>query len=104
MINTICYIVSIKAKPEWLKVGRDDRKKYWKKVSDIVQEFAGKVSFEYFDADAFHAAHSDIVICETTDLIAYHHMWDRIKDTSIFTQEFYEITDVRMGIKGVSHG
>lgn len=103
MAETICCIVSIKAKPEWLKIKRDDRVQHWEKVRTIVREFEGKVSFQYYDADAFHADHSDLVICETTDLVSYHHMWDLIKDTEIFTENFYEITDVRMGIKGVSH-
>jgi len=104
MSKSICCIISIKAKPAWLKIKRGDRVQHWKEVTAIVRDFAEQVSFQYYDADAFHADHSDLVICETPDLIAYHHMWDRIKDTEIFTEGFYEITGVRMGIKGVSHG
>jgi len=103
MTKNICYIISIRAKPEWLKLSRKSRNGYWSKVDDIVQEYSGRVSFQYYDADAFHAEHSDLVICETANLFDYHHMWDRIKDTEIFTSDYYEISDVRMGIKGVSH-
>ncbi len=104
MNKNICYVVSIKAKPAWLTLTREKRDGHWQKVADIIQEFLDKVTFQYYDADAFHAGHSDLVICETDSIIDYHHLWDRIKDTEIFSAGYYEITDVRMGIKGVSHG
>jgi len=104
MGRDICFVVSLKATPGWLKLSRESRDGHWSKVRDILSEFSGRVSFQYYDADAFHAAHSDLVICETQDITDYHHMWDRIKDTDIFAEGYYEITDVRMGIKGVSHG
>ena len=101
---TYCYIVSIKATPDWLRIARKERIQHWAGVRSIVQEFEERVSFEYYDADAFHATHSDMIICETGDIADYHHMWDRIKDTAIFAYGYYSISDVRMGIKGVSHG
>jgi len=104
MEKTICYIISIKAKPAWLKLARGSRENHWKAVAQIVQEFAGKVTFQYHDSDAFHADHSDLVVCETNSVIDYHRMWDCIKDTAIFADGYYEITDVRMGIRGVTHG
>jgi len=104
MNRNICYIVSIKAKPSWLKLNRAARERHWQHAGDIIREFAGRVSFDYYDSDAFHADHSDLVVCETQSIIDYHHLWDRLKDTDLFADGFYDITDVRMGIKGVHHG
>ena len=104
MAAEYCFVVSIKANPKWLDLKRSKRNEHWKDVGSIVAEYADKVSFKYYDSDAFHAHMSDMIICETKDPLAYHHLWDRIKDTSIFCHDFYAITDVRFGIKGVSHG
>ncbi len=93
----------MKAQPRWLSLSRELRQRHWKDVSAIIRDYLGSVTFTYYDADAFHGEHSDIVICTTQDILRYHHMWDRIKDTPIFCEGFYHITDVRMGIEGVSH-
>jgi len=101
---TYCYVLSIRATPTWLTLTRKERERHWDKVRSIVSEYQGKVTFKYYDADAFHATHSDMVMCESQDIASYHHMWDQIKDTAIFAAGYYEISDVRMGLEGVSHG
>ncbi len=104
MNKDICWVISIKAKPAWLKLSREQRHEHWGKVGQIVHEYADRVQFRYFDADAFHADHSDMIICESDTLLDYHHLWDRIKDTAVFADGYYDITDVRIAIKGVHHG
>lgn len=104
MSADFCFVVSIKANPPWLILNREERNEHWKAVSTVVREYSELVTFQYYDSDAFHAHMSDMIICETKDPIAYHHLWDRIKDTAVFCQAYYSITDVRFGIKGVSHG
>lgn len=104
MTTEFCYVVSIKAAPSWLVLGRSERDEHWSKVQAICLEFSNQVSFQYYDSDAFQAHMSDMIICQTSEPLAYHHLWDRIKDTSIFANGYYSITDVRSGIKGVSHG
>ncbi len=104
-MNTLyCYVVSIKANPRWLDLSRKARNEHWKSIGIVVKEYAEKVSFQYYDSDAFHAHMSDMIICETENPLYYHHLWDRIKDSEVFSKAYYSITDVRSGIKGVSHG
>lgn len=104
MTPEYCYVVSIKAAPNWLALNRTERDGHWDKVREICREFSALVTFQYYDSDAFYSHMSDMIICETTDPLAYHHLWDRVKDTSLFAKGYYSITDVRSGIKGVSHG
>lgn len=104
MPTDYCFIVSIKANPSWLALQRDARDKHWQDASTVIKEYINKVTFQYYDCDAFHAHLSDMIICETKEPLLYHHLWDRLKDTSLFSEAFYSITDVRFGIKGVSHG
>jgi len=99
-----CFVVSIKANPNWLQVDRPTRNRHWDAARTIINEYVGRVSFNYFDADAFRADMSDMVICTTNSPLDFHHLWDRIKDTDLFCQGYYSIVDVRFGIKGVSHG
>ncbi len=104
MATEYCYVVSIKAAPSWLALDRSERDDHWKVVRAICREYSDQVSFQYYDSDAFHAHMSDMIVCQTREPLAYHHLWDRIKDTNIFANGYYAITDVRSGIKGVSHG
>jgi len=104
MAPEYCYVISIKAAPSWLTLGRPERNKHWDSVRTICREFSEQVSFQYCDSDAFHGHMSDMIICHTTDPLSYHHLWDRVKDTTIFANGYYSITDVRSGITGVSHG
>lgn len=104
MSANYCFVVSIKASPTWLALERKKRASHWQDAAAIVEEYADQVSFQYYDSDAFHAHLSDMIICETKDPLSYHHLWDRLKDTTLFSQAYYSITDVRSGIKGVSHG
>lgn len=104
MSANYCFVVSIKANPNWLALDRRQRASHWQHAASIVEEYADQVSFQYYDSDAFHAHLSDMIICETQLPLSYHHLWDRLKDTALFNQAYYSITDVRFGIKGVSHG
>ncbi len=99
-----CFVVSIKANPVWLQLDRDNRDSHWDKARAVIKEYAGRVSFTYYDADAFQAHMSDMAVCHTTNPVEFHHLWDRLKDTSLFSAGYYTISDVRFGIKGVSHG
>ena len=104
MATLYCFVVSIKANPNWLTLDRDTRNDHWQEVDAVIKEYAGKVTFQYHDADAFQSHLSDMIICETENPLDYHHLWDRIKDTPIFCRAYYSITDVRFGLRGVSHG
>jgi len=104
MHSEYCFVVSIKANPSWLELDRTSRDQHWKKARQVIAEYADRVSFTYFDADAFRSDMSDMIVCNTEDPVEYHHLWDRLKDTQLFCQGHYTITDVRFGIKGVSHG
>ena len=98
-----CFVVSIKANPSWLKLDRPSRENYWDRARLVIKEYADRVSFSYYDADAFQSHMSDMVICHAINPIEFHHLWDRLKDTALFCDGFYTICDVRFGIKGVSH-
>jgi len=104
MTTEYCFVVSIKANSTWLQLERHSRKSHWDAARVVIKEYADRVSFTYYDSDAFHADMSDMVICTTKSPLNFHHLWDRLKDTPLFCSGYYTISDVRFGIKGVSHG
>ena len=104
MSTEYCFVISIKANPTWLQLKRQKRDTHWDTAREIIKEYADRVSFTYYDSDAFQAHMSDMAICHATDPLEFHHMWDRLKDTALFSEGYYTISDVRFGIKGVSHG
>ena len=94
----ITVIVSIKASRAWLAKSKLERANLRKRLFELVYSFEG-IKFTFLDADSFSSDYTDIVICETQELLIYHQSWDKIKDNSIFAKGYYSITDVRMGIK-----
>jgi hypothetical protein len=65
----------------------------------IIGKYSQIVKVKFFDADAFGGGYTDFVICETGDLKQYHYMWEEIRDTVAYSQGYFKIKDVIMGIQ-----
>ncbi|NEW07001.1 Darcynin 2 [Paenibacillus sp. SYP-B3998] len=94
-----CFVVLLEVDHTWLALSRDSRREYASELYEIIGSHAGEVNVRYFDADAFSGKCTDFVICETENTIAYHHMWEALKDSRAFCGGFYRIKDVVYGIQ-----
>jgi Darcynin, domain of unknown function len=80
-------------------LGRDRRAQLVAELGGIFAYAAAAVQVRYFDAEAFGHGYTDFIFAETSDLDAYHFMWERIKDTVLFTVPYFAIKDVVFGIE-----
>ncbi|MCH5584234.1 Darcynin 2 [Shimazuella sp. AN120528] len=86
--------------PAWLALPREERREYAKDLYEIIDEFKDSVQVRIFDAEALPGAHyTDFMICETTDLKAYHFMWEKIRDSRAYSKGYFKIKDVIMGME-----
>jgi len=91
-------IVYLAFEPAWLALTREERGRIAGKTGAILARHP-RVTFEWFDADAFAGGFSDFAICRFSDLRAYHHLWEELRDTEIFTRPYARIVNVTTGIE-----
>lgn len=91
-------IVYLAFEPAWLALSREERRVHAQTVGGILARHP-QVSFEWFDADALAGGFSDFAICRFSDMRAYHHLWEELRDTEIFAHPYARIVNVTTGIE-----
>ncbi len=91
-------VVYLAFTPSWLALTRQQRRQHAALISEILARHPG-VSFSWFDADALSGDHTDFAICRFTEMRAYHHLWEELRDTEIFSHPYARIVRVSMGIE-----
>lgn len=91
-------IVYLAFEPCWLALTRPERRARAEQITAILQRHPG-VQFSWFDADALSGDHTDFAICRFSDMRDYHHLWEELRDTSIFSKPYARIVNVTIGIE-----
>ncbi|MCK7614711.1 darcynin family protein [Roseibium sediminicola] len=91
-------VVYLAFEPAWLALPREERGRIAGKIGAILARHP-KVTFEWFDADALAGGFSDFAICRFSDMRAYHHLWEELRDTEIFAHPYARIVNVTTGIE-----
>lgn len=91
-------IVYLAFEPAWLALDRQERGEIAGQIGEILARHP-KVTFEWFDADALAGGFSDFTICRFFDMRAYHHLWEELRDTVIFSKPYARIVNVTTGIE-----
>lgn len=92
-------IVCLQVDNRWLALSREERNRIAAPVFEIMEKHAPGVRCRYFDADAFNGSLSDFVLCETEDLQNHHFLWEELKDSPCFTEGYFTITNVIIGLE-----
>lgn len=88
------YFMLVRTTPQWLCLSRDARMRFADEVfKPVVSKFPA-VSLRYFDAEAFHARCSDVLMWETRDPAQYNFMVDALRDTPMFGVPYFEVVDI----------
>ncbi|UES50110.1 darcynin family protein [Roseibium aggregatum] len=91
-------IVYLAFEPAWLALSRQERGEIAGQIATILARHPG-VAFEWYDADALAGGYSDFAICRFSDMRAYHHLWEELRDTVIFSKPYARIVNVTTGIE-----
>ncbi len=75
----------------------------WLRLSHADRAAAGRDAFgggfegmtvRYFDAEAFTGRCSDVLVVETASLADHRRLMDRLRDSAIFTEPYFEVVDI----------
>jgi len=95
MTSPVEYTVfmAVRTTPTWLALSPKDRFAFLE--SDIQPLLArhSAVTMRFFDAEAFHARVSDVILWQTADLDAYQALVEGLRE-SRFWGTYFEIVDI----------
>jgi len=91
-------IVLLEFEARWLALSREERGGWAARIAAILVRHPG-VGVRWFDADALGRGYTDMVLCEFDDLMAYHFLWEELRDTELFSTPYLRIKDVQLGIE-----
>jgi hypothetical protein len=92
-------LVSLTALPAWLALTREERGRV---VAEEVEPAAAAhpaCTLRWIDAEAFTATCSDVLLVETEDLRAWTHLWERLRDSSLFAVPYFALEGIVLGVE-----
>ncbi|MBY0572732.1 MAG: hypothetical protein K2P84_03540 [Undibacterium sp.] len=84
----------VRATSNWLSLSRQQRATIFDQHVQQPIQASPALRMRYFDAEAFHARVSDVILIETEDLKAYYFFIENLKDSPIFSEQFFTLIDI----------
>jgi len=100
-MSTTRYAVFIllRATEQWLRLTRDARRQLSDQhVGNALRKLPA-LKLRYFDAEAFSADCSDIMLIETTDLRQHYDFIEMLRDSPLVTAPYFEFIKVVLTIE-----
>lgn len=89
------FFTHLRATPAWLALSRQRRKDLGAQhLGPILQSHAGKLSMRYFDAEAFTAQCSDLMMTETLDPRHHYFFMEQLRDSPLITHPYFEVVQI----------
>ena len=83
------------ALPAWLRLSRPERNAVFQaEVAPVFDRFKPHLSVRLFDAEAFHAEVSDVMLVTGNDLRQYYYFMEALRDTALFGEPYIVLNDV----------
>ena len=83
----ITLFIHLTALPAWLVLSRPDRRR----IGEAALAHSGFPRLRHFDAEAFSALSSDIVMVEGDSIEALYSAMERLRDTPMFTRPYFRL-------------
>ena len=94
MAKIYTFFFHLSARKEWLQLSRNDRNSYFSQLNhDEFAKYPG-VHIRLFDAEAFTACCSDIVMFETEDIQSYYFLVEELRDSKIYTKPYFDVISI----------
>ncbi|GCE49981.1 darcynin-like uncharacterized protein [Thermosporothrix hazakensis] len=87
--------VLMTAAPAWLSLSREQRNDMVANTLEpLLREFGATVRVRLFDAEAFTARCSDVMMLETEDLKSYYYFIEKLRDTALIAHPYFIVNDI----------
>ena len=88
------FFVLLRATPAWLRLSREQRRAMnAEHVAPLLATGEG-IRMRYFDAEAFTAACSDVMMIATDDPKHHYFFMERLRDSPMITVPFFEVVQI----------
>ena len=88
------FFVLLRATPAWLRLSRAERRaQSAEHLAPLLAAGAG-LRMRYFDAEAFSALCSDVMMVETDDPRQHYFFMERLRDTPLITEPYFELVQI----------
>ncbi|ROO63156.1 darcynin-like uncharacterized protein [Micromonospora sp. Llam0] len=91
-------IVELTALPAWLTLDRSARESIVERVVHPVLASAPEVDVHWIDVESFTASCSDVLLAQTPDLLSWNRLWERMRDTPMFTVPYFRVERILPGL------
>lgn len=88
------YFVLLKASTAWLSLPRSERRVLADQHVSAPLQSAPGLRMRYFDAEAFSAQCSDVMMLETSDPAGYYFFMERLRDSPLIAQAYFEVVQI----------
>lgn len=83
----------LRTTPAWLRLTREKRNAIAGEAFGAAMK-GDEVSMSYHDAEAFSGRATDVAVFRTRDLYAYYAVVERLRDSALFTEPYFEVVDI----------
>ena len=89
------FFILLQAKPAWLAVSRQQRRELVNQhLGPILQAHTGLLTMRYFDAEAFTAHCSDVMLTQTQDPKHHYFFMEQLRDTPLINVPYFEVAQI----------
>lgn len=81
-----------------MSLDRRTRASYRLELQELIDRHPG-IRWKYYDSEALSGNYQDFVICEFTQVVAYHNLWESIRDHPIFAKPYFLVNQVHLGME-----
>lgn len=92
--RTYTFFMLLKTRPAWLALSRPERRAFRDRHLVPVFQRYPEVKTRYYDAEAFSARCSDVMVFEARDPRQYQFLVDALRDTPLFGAPYFEVIDI----------
>lgn len=92
---TYVFFIHLRATPAWLALSRQQRRALANQhLEPILHAAAGQLTMRYFDAEAFTAQCSDVMMIQTQDPKHHYFFMEHLRDSPLIALPYFEVVSI----------
>lgn len=100
MASRYAFFIQLRALPDWLRLPRAQRRQLGEThLHALLPRYAGRLRLRHFDAEAFSAPCSDLMLVETDDPLLHYDFMERLRDSPLITVPYFEVLQILPAIE-----
>lgn len=92
-------MIQLTALPAWLSLSRQQRHCVIDEQVEPALAAHPGCRVRWIDAEAFTATCSDVMLVDFTDIRDWNHLWEQLRDSSLFAEPYFGLDSLIVGIE-----